>query len=407
MLKLKLPRSLAWIAILFLCVCAGGPARIAAQTGNDLEELKKQVIKLIDEVKYTDALPLLEKIVAVEPQNARMQFYLGFSLTANALQLKDEAASRALRVRARAAFVKAKELGINEPIIDGLIQSIPSDGSRSRSYSSNVEANALMVVAEADFAKGKLDDAFSKYQQALKLDPKLYHAALFSGDVYTHREDFAQAEAWYQKAIAINPMIETAYRYSATPLMRQGKIQEARDRYIEAFITEPYSNFALAGLVRWAELTKTPMRHPPIEIPTSVTFDDKGNAKVNLDPEGIKGKDDGSFAWVGYGLQRTVWRKEKFAKTYPNETAYRHSLAEEADALRTVVKMASTSDQVKTLTPSLTLLKKLDDDGLLEAYILLARPNEGIGKDYFQYLQTNRAKLIRYMKEYVVGRTGK
>jgi tetratricopeptide (TPR) repeat protein len=407
MLKPNLLRRFTWIAILFLCVFAGGPARIAAQTGNDLEELKRQVIKLIDEVKYTEALPLLEKIVAAEPQNARMQFYLGFALTANALQLKDESAGRALRVRARAAFVKAKELGIDEPIIDGLIQSIPSDGSSSRSYSSNVEANALMMVAEADFAKGKLDDAFSKYQRALKLDPKLYHAALFSGDVYTHREDFAQAEAWYQKAIAINPMIETAYRYSATPLMKQGKTQEARDRYIEAFITEPYSKFALAGLIRWAEHTKTPMAHPPIEIPTSVTFDDKGDAKINLSPEGLKGKDDGSFAWVGYGLQRTLWRKEKFAKTYPNETAYRHSLAEEADALRIVVTMASTNKEVKTLSPSLSLLKKLNDDGLLEPYILLARLNEEISKDYYQYLQANRAKLIRYMKEYVVGRTGK
>ena len=171
MLKPNLPRHFTWIAILSLCVYAGGPARMAAQTGNDLEELKNQVIRLVDEVKYTEALPLLEKIVAVEPQNARMQFYLGFALTANALQLQDESAGRALRVRARAAFVKAKELGIDEPIIDGLIQSIPSDGSSSRSYSSNVEANALMVVAEADFAKGKLDDAFSKYQRALKLDP--------------------------------------------------------------------------------------------------------------------------------------------------------------------------------------------------------------------------------------------
>src|SRR5918993_3418837 len=161
MLKPNLPRRLAWIAILFLSLYAGGHARIAAQTGNDLEELKKQVIKLFDEVKYTDALPLVEKIVAVEPQNARMQFYLGLALNATALQLKDEAAGRPLRVRARAAFVKAKELGIDEPIIDGLIQSIPSDGAGSRSYSSNVEANALMVVAEADFAKGKLDDAFN------------------------------------------------------------------------------------------------------------------------------------------------------------------------------------------------------------------------------------------------------
>ena len=129
------------------------------------------------------------------------------------------------------------------------------------------------------------------------------------------KEDFAQAETWYQKAIAIDPNKETAYRYSATPLMKQGKTVEARDRYIEAFITEPYNKFARAGFVQWGQATHTNLAHPKIDIPTDVTFDEKGDAKINLDASVLLGgKDDGSFAWIAYGATRSTWHKEKFAK---------------------------------------------------------------------------------------------
>lgn len=397
------PKQSARISILFLWFFAACSMPAYAQTGESHEQLKQRAIDLIEQVKYTEALPLLEKIVAAEPNNARMQFYLGFALQGQAYQIKDDAPRRALRVRARQAFVRAKELGIDEPIVDGLIEGIPVDGLDSRVFSPHVEANALMLLAESKFAQGKLDEALKDYQQALSLDPGLYFAALFSGDVFTHRGDYAQAEVWYQKAISINPMIETAYRYSATPLMKQGKTNEARDRYIEAFITEPYSRFAVGGLTQWADITKTALAHPEINIPTSVSFDDKGNAKISLEPSALSGKDDGSFAWLSYGATRSSWRKERFAKAFPNEPAYRHSLPEEADALRSVLAMAATDKKVKVLTPSLSKLKKLNDEGLLEAYILLTRPDEGIAKDYFEYLKVNRAKLIRYVKEYIVA----
>jgi len=212
---------------------------VSGQTGESIEELKAKVSELTRQTKYLEALPLLEKIVVAEPDNARMHFYLGFALIARANNTNDVDQRIALSKRARAAFVRAKELNIQEPVVDALIASIPLDGSLGQSFSENIAANSLMTQAEAFFAQGKLDEALSNYQKALALDPKLYHAALFSGDVLMSKNDFANAEIWYQKAIAIDPTKETAYRYSATPLMKQGKTAEARDRYIEAFITEP------------------------------------------------------------------------------------------------------------------------------------------------------------------------
>ena len=377
------------------------------QTNEGLADLKAQAAALVKQTRLTEALPLLEKIVAAEPQNARMVFNLGFALIAKSMALADGPDRRALRVRARDAFIKAKELKINEPVVEALIQSLPPDGSPGAAFSENVEANALMVRAEGSFSQGNLDAALADYQKALQLDPKLYHAALFCGDVAMQKGDYNQAEIWYQKAITINPLKETAYRYSATPLMKQGKTDAARDRYVEAFIVEPYSRFARAGLIQWSQLTGTNIGHPEIDIPSKVTFDDKGDAKIDLDASALLGgKDDGSFAWISYGATRSAWHKGKFVQTFPNEKAYRHSLPEEADALRSVIAMATSEKKVKKLSPALAKLKKLNDEGLLEAYILLARADEGISQDYPAYLKQNRDKLRRYVMEFVLTAGG-
>ena len=401
---LKVAILLACWACLFSCYA---PATSHAQSGDNLAELKKKVRDLTEQTKYTEALPLLEKLAALEPGNAETHFYLGFALVGQANATVDVQDRKALRARARREFIRSKELGNGEPLVEALIGSMAADGTEGPDFSKNIGANLLMVKAESSFSQGQMDEALKNYQKALILDPTLYEAAVFSGDVYMQKADFAQAEIWYQKAISINSNRETAYRYSATPLMKQRKFDEARDRYIEAFITEPYNRFTVVGLTNWGQTTKANLAHPAIEIPSTVKFDDKGNAQVNLDGSVLLGaKDDGSFAWISYGVTRTHWHKEKFARTFPNESSYRHSLAEEADALRSVITMATTGKKTKTLSPALAKLKKLNDEGLLEAFILLAQPDQGIAKDHPAYLKSNRDKLRRYVVTYVINGGG-
>jgi tetratricopeptide (TPR) repeat protein len=397
---------------LLLCLLPAAPLAAAAvqpQTGQSVGEMEQKVAELIQQQKYTEALPLLEKLAVAEPDKASIQFYLGFALIAQSKNTAEPAARKELSLRARKAFVRAKELGMTEPLVDALIQSIPPEGSEGTAFSKNAEANRLMEEAEGLFGQGKLDQALANYQKALQLDPNIYAAALFSGDVYVQRGDFQNAEVWYQKAIAIDPTKETAYRYSATPLMKQRKFDAARDRYVEAFISEPYNRYTTAGLSQWAQATNARLSHPQIDVPTNVTFDEKGDANINLDAGALLGasKDDGSFAWIAYGATRSEWHKGKFAKAFPQEKQYRHSLAEEADALRSVLAIATGNKKTKELSPSLAKLKKLDDAGLLEAYVLLARADEGIAEDHPAYLKQNRDKLRRYVVEYVLTGGGK
>jgi tetratricopeptide (TPR) repeat protein len=384
-----------------LLILAGATSGLS-QT-RSLQELKREIVRLVDDYRHTEALPLLRELVEREPANSEAHYYLGFSWMAQAANVADEAERKALLVRGREAFLKAKELGSGRENLDGLIASIPPDGSTSDRFSQNVEAHAWMVQAEAFFGQGKLQDALRAYQKALELDPRLYEAALFSGDVYLKENDFAQAENWYQKAIDINPNRETAYRYSATPFMRQGRTKEALARYVEAYITEPYSNFSQGGLAQWARVTNTRLAHPAIEIPVTVTASG-AESKITIDPAALSRTDDGSPGWIIYGGMRAEWKMKKFAETFPRETNYRHSVAEEADALRAVLIAAR---DAKTLSPSLAMLKKLDNDDLLEAYILMARPDQGIAQDHAAYLKDYRDKLRRYVMDYVVTGGGR
>ena len=57
----------------------------------------------------------------------------------------------------------------------------------------------------------------------------------------------------------------------------------------------------------------------------------------------------------------------------------------------------------KQLSKDLQLLVQLEEAGLLEAYVLFARTDQGISQDYAEYRKANRDKLRRYLIEYLAS----
>ncbi|HLM57285.1 MAG TPA: hypothetical protein VK422_14320 [Pyrinomonadaceae bacterium] len=187
-------------------------------------------------------------------------------------------------------------------------------------------------------------------------------------------------------------------------------MDEARDKYVEAIIAVPYNGYVWNnGLVRWADARGVRLGHPKIDPPTSVTPMKDNKMTITIDPKALGDKSGGSGAWMWYGLARAAWTVkdyERLRKEYPAEKTYRHSLREEADALRRVVEAARNElkgGKVKKLDPMLGELVTLEEAGLLEAYVLFARADEGISHDYEEYRKTNRDKLRRYLTEYVAS----
>lgn len=387
------PILMLLLAIMFAALSV---SLVAAQS--DPQQMRAKAFELMEQLRYTDALPLLEKLAVELPKDAEVQVKLGFAVLAQSKHADDQTEARTLRARARAAFVRAQELGSDAPMLPGLIEGIPADGGADLGFSANAKANKLMEDGERAFTSGRLDEALAAYKKALELDPTLYHAALFAGDVFMQRGKYSDAEIWYQKAIAIDPFVETAYRYSATPLMKQQKFDQARDRYIEAFITEPFNRLAISGIVQWAQTTGAKLGHPKIDVPEIKTdANGKPQTTINVGPN----LEDGSLAWGSYIAARELWRSQKFAKAYPSEKTYRHSLKEEAEALRSVIDAAKAS-KPKSLNEQIKLLADMNADGVLEAFILMARPDNGIARDHREYLRTNRDKLRLYVSKYVI-----
>jgi hypothetical protein len=187
-------------------------------------------------------------------------------------------------------------------------------------------------------------------------------------------------------------------------------MDEARAKYIEAVIAEPYSNGPRSALARWAQRNNVQFRVLKLEPGSSLAVEG-GKTTITIDPRTLKkdAPDDGSSAWMLYAITRAAWAAERFKQEYPEETAYRHSLKEESDALATVaiaagerLKESATGAAGTSLRSDLAELARIHAAGLLEAYILLFRPDEGIAKDYTAYRTANREKLRRYLDEFVV-----
>ncbi|HET7287888.1 MAG TPA: hypothetical protein VFI71_10475, partial [Pyrinomonadaceae bacterium] len=215
-----------------------------------------------------------------------------------------------------------------------------------------------------------------------------------------------KAAEWFGRATVLDPDRETAYRYWGDSLIKQGKVTEAGDKFVEAYIAEPYNRLARAGLINWGERVHVALAHPRVELPANVTKKSEKETTITLDINALK-KDDksgSSAAWLVYSLSRANWASSEFPKQYPEEKTYRHSLKEEVAAIRAALKALDEKKPANTanVDPSLLILKKLDKEGLLESYILLAMPDDGIAHDFAAYRKTNVADLRRYVKQYVL-----
>lgn len=374
---------------------------LAAQSGEDMaKEIIVKALTLYQQERYAEALPYMQILVEAAPDSPEIRFAYGRCLLGTSKQVSNVEEAQKLSAKALDEFVKAKALGSKNPDLDGFIRLLSGKAvasSTSPAYSSNKEADKLMVEGENYFAQSKYDDAIKKFEKALALDPKIYQAAVSGGDSYVAKSDWANAEKWYQRGIAIDPTRETAYRYSATPFMRQNKHDLALERYIEAFITEPYNNMARRGIAQWADVTGAKLGHPKLDIP-KVSFD--ANGKLASDsPKDVN--EPTASHWAPYIATRESWRKEKFAKAFPKESEYRHSVQEEAEALRSVIKASETS---KATDPQLKVLAKLDAEGLIEAFVLMALADKGIAADHPEFLKNNRPKLRQYVSNYVISK---
>jgi tetratricopeptide (TPR) repeat protein len=409
-------RALSLAAMLALIFSSLMPAAAAARGQDDPD--RERAFALFANQKFAEALAPLEKLAARYPNDGAVLARFGLTLFLHTIPEADTPERRTRRARARTALARATELsyddGVQKSLVDQILRELNPDGTdapkASSKFSKNADVDAAMRNGEEAFLKGDYDAALIAYERAMALDPTIYEAPLFAGDVFLQKGLFDKAGEWYARAIRVNPDREQAYRYWGNTLLRQGRLDEARDKYIDAIIAAPYERYTWEnGLFRWADFSRVRLAHPKLDVQQSVTPMKDNKMTITIDPKSLEKSDDGRAAWMWYGLKRAVWTTNdyaRFKKEYPNEKTYRQSLREESDALRGVIEAVRNQQKegkIKQLSDDLQLLVQLEEKGLLESYILFARANQGIAQDYIEYRRANREKLRRYLIEYLAS----
>ena len=396
-------RFILHLSALLLCVAAGAihSARLSAQTAGETTT-RQRAFELFRQNKHIEALPLFEELALKSPDDRDVLLGLGVCLVAESSTLDDENAAAKERIRARQVLLRARKLGNTAPLLENMLQTIPEDGVVKYEKTPTDQA---MHAAEAAFARRDFEEAIRNYSKVLEYDPKNYGAVLFIGDSYFAEKDWTKAGEWYQKAIDLDPNKETAHRYYGDMLLKNGEVVKSRTRFIQGVVAEPYNPITWRALQGWASTNKVQLKRIHVDAPNSVSQTGEKNVTITMDPE------ETSSIWLMYGLTKANWHGDEFKKHFPAEKQYRHSLAEEADALTTAATVwmeVNESDKKKKKAssapkdPNLILLLKLYQAKMIEPYVLLNAADDGIAHDYPAYREKNRDKLEQYLSEFVV-----
>ncbi|WP_175414927.1 tetratricopeptide repeat protein [Nibricoccus aquaticus] len=353
--------------------------------------------------KYAAASTIFDQWLDQNPDDTDILFHSGFTLHLQAEAEPNDKRSRKLHRIAYERLTKAHKLGCKEVLLPALLNAYDTEGKPlSREFSSSKEAQALMQKGEKAFGSGKLNDALAFYQRALDQDPRNYHATLFIGDIHFNRGQYDDAITWFEKAASIQPHIETAHRYCGDAYAKTKRPQEALAKYIDAFIAEPYNRIPFEMLKRWAAQNQIYLKRRAINLPVpTVEIKDK-EMSIGCDPA------DGALVLL-YSLARGKWLSEERAAFFAEDATPRHSLPEERSGLEAVLTFADEAsgaelkEELSKWKSAIDTLREVKKAGLLDTFILLDRANQGIAQDYSAYRETNRAELVRYIREIWFG----
>lgn len=390
--------TLAVLTVFVLCTAT----HASAQNVESYASKRARAFDLYNQRKEAEALPLLDALATQEPEDFGVLLRLSSCLLKEKATKGNAAARREARLRARSLVLRAESLGGSKSWARKLLVSLPEDGHEA-TWSNLVAADEAIKKGEAYFEKKKWPEALGTFRAAHLIDPQSYYAAQFAGDVYYHWGEWEEAAYWFSLATQIDPDVEIAYRYGGDALIKLGRVNQAKEKYIDGVIADPYTSHSWEGIENWAKLTHTMLGHPRIAPPNMLPGSGTSASPSTLSDS--SNTRDGSSSWSAYAATRTEWKNGRFAKEFPGEKVYRRTLAEETDALNQVAAAAAhqvSEGLVDSLSPPLRYLIKLNEEGLVESYVLLRRADDEISEDYEKYRDANREKLRRYLNEWYI-----
>ena len=352
------------------------------------------------------AVAALEELLKERPDDAKALYQMGMALATQGHQLDHGVTRQETMQKSRAFIVRARQAGMDDPIIATILKEINPDGTENgRRYANNNEADRLYQQAEAAFQKRNFAEAQKHYQAVLDIEPTNYMARMGVGDTFFARGNFKEAADWFEKAGALEPDKEIAYRYWGDALLRLGKRNEALEKYLSAVIAEPYNGYPRRALAAGCQALLLKPWMAAAKLPLAEVKDGSKGPEILL-PKGF------NALHVVYTTARAQWQTENKARRFPAGTAYRHTLEEEIHALSLLIKIhgelkqsgqpppAELATALAEAESSIAELAEIEKAGLLPAHVFFFRADQDIAQDYPAYREANREKLREYLWKY-------
>jgi tetratricopeptide (TPR) repeat protein len=402
------PKWLCIVTILTACVVlpALAPLKIygsaLSQNGTDespADPDRQEAMRLHKEHKLGEAAEWWQKVVAKYPGDMAAHEALGASLLIRAAGQSDRKNKISDRVQAHAELMRAQGLGDNSDLCKALLSAVSEDGSEVVPYPNQKEVHAALARGDAAIESLDWDDAAREYSLAVDLSPDNYFTPVGIGLKYAGLKQWEEAGKWYALSLRIKPDNGTAYGNWVAALTEAGEMKEAREKLVQGLLISDgtYVNFPLN---MWLNANHLKLKKINIKVPDEYPVSKTGTMIV-VDP-GWLGKNDGRDAWLMYPRARRLWKKH-FNESYI--TGYRHSLAEEVDALSQVVAAFNESlakGNVKEPDPALMLLSRFQSEGLLEAFVLLIQHDKEVNAELYRYQTQHRDKLMEVADKYII-----
>ena len=211
-----------------------------------------QAENAIEKHDYTSAEPLLQKVIAVDPNNFQAWFDLGFVYNGLGNTQKSIAAYRKSVAAKPDIFESNLNLGLmlaksGQPDAEQFLRA-----ATTLQPTANVDeghARAWLSLAHV-LENSKPDEAIEAYRQAAALEPKDTEPYLSAGLLLEKENHFAEAEQEYNHALALDPNSSDALTGLANIYMRGQRFADADPILRKLIATHPEDVPARVQLAR-------------------------------------------------------------------------------------------------------------------------------------------------------------
>ncbi|HTV08806.1 MAG TPA: tetratricopeptide repeat protein [Candidatus Aquilonibacter sp.] len=398
----------------------------APQHQANFEAERRQADELFVSGKHQEALPLYEDLCKQDQTIPVFAERHGLLLLEKAETTEDIKQKTELGSAGLAELQRAQRLGDNSPL---LVQTLYNASKTplgavigapygmlpltvGYTHVASARAQALYDQGEQEFGQQNFAQAAKLYIKASEADPQFYLAALNAGDSYFREKDWKQAGIWFQKAVAIDPDRETAYRYWGDALWAAGDKMGAKAKFIDAIIAEPFVGSTWSKLQQWAGATHTPFIIVRVHRPEFTT----PNGQLKVDPALEKETGDGHASWLVYEQvrvahgARTPGQLMMAGATMKDgqftPSGYVHTLDEELAALNAMLddvqrKVAAGTVTDANMEPGIRAMLELRKQGFLGPFEMLNFHDAGLRHEYPAYRAGHRELLVSYMNTVV------